>query len=245
MNLRTLALVAAAAASPSLVNALRSQPDPHVVDRSISVSGDAVLNVVPDQATIHLAVDVAHAKSAEAASTEAQQKTARVLAAAQALGIDASSLKTEQLSVNAETIEQRDHSTKTIGYTATRTIVACLDDPKKVDAFVDAAIKAGANRIDSISFETRDVEQRRAEARVLAVKAARAKAELLVREAGGKLGAPRAINEGNYGYSGPWVYKNVNENVDVAGSSSFVAGAFAPGKITVNSTVTVVFDIQT
>ncbi|HEY4219955.1 MAG TPA: SIMPL domain-containing protein [Myxococcota bacterium] len=253
VRLSSLALVAVAASAPALaVTALRTaptvltastitQPRPEP-DRAITISGDAKIDVVPDQASIHLAVDIVNQPSAALAMKQAAERSKKILAAAQALGVSPVHIKTEEVTVSAAQRTRKDGSLEVTGYNASRAIVVCVTDLKTVDAVVDALVKAGANRLDQIAFDTSDLDKRRGEARLLAVRAAKQKAELIAKELGVHLGKPRTVSEGAFGWSGAYVVKNVEESVQ---TGAFVDGAFAPGQITVNMQVSVIFDLDT
>src|ERR1041385_5354021 len=140
MHIRTLAIVAAAAATPALavvglrpiampVAAVTSSSSPSLpfdAPRELTVTGEAVADVVPDRATVHFAVDVVHAATAAAASLEASQRTAKILKAAEAAGVEPASVKTDALNVTAEMNHHKDGTSDVVGFTASRGITVCI-----------------------------------------------------------------------------------------------------------------------
>ena len=249
MHLRTLAVVAAAAAAPALAvvglrpavaTTIAAPATAFAPDREITVTGEAEIDVVPDRATIHFAVDVARAKTAAEASLDASQRTAKILKAASKAGIEPASVKTDALTVNPVLNYHKDGTSDVVGFSASRGITVCITDLKNVDAVIEALMSAGANRIDSLTFDSSDLTSKKKQARLLAVRAAREKAEVLAKELGVTLGKPRTVSEGNLASSQPMTWMNVHESYT---KGAFVAGAFSPGQINVNSDVSVVFDL--
>src|SRR5262249_58226568 len=68
-------------------------------------------------------------------------------------------------------------------------------DISKLDALVESLVKAGGNRIDSIQYETSELRKYRDQARDLAVKAAREKAQALAAALGQQIGRAQSIEE--------------------------------------------------
>jgi uncharacterized protein YggE len=84
-------------------------------------------------------------------------------------------------------------------YVATCETAATIRELDAVGAVLDAVIAAGATRLDGLSMELSDDTGPYAEALVLAVEAARAKAEVLARAAGLVLGEILSVTEGSGG----------------------------------------------
>lgn len=209
----------------------------HPPGRTISVSAEAVVRTAPDQVIIHLAVESSGTDLAGILA-ETDARTGRIRGIAKDFKIANEHVQTDSI-----TLQQRYVDSKPSGYTAQRSIVLCMKDLTHVNALLTAVVKAGANRIDSISFETSQLRRFRDEARVQAVKAAKQKAQLLAGELQAQVGKPISINEGSGGiqHAGRGAYQNFAREEPGTASAE---GGFAPGQIAVNAHVSVVFALE-
>lgn len=209
----------------------------HPQARTISVSAEAVVRTAPDQVIIHLAVESSGTDLAGILA-ETDARTARVRGIAKDFKIASEHVQTDSI-----TLQQRYVDSKPSGYTAQRSIVLCMKDLGHVNALLTAVVKAGANRIDSIAFETSQLRRFRDEARVQAVKAAKQKAQLLAGELAAQVGKPISISEGSGGiqHAGRGAYQNFAREDPGTASAE---GGFAPGQIAVNASVSVVFALE-
>lgn len=205
--------------------------------RTISVSAEAVVRTAPDQVIVHLAVESSGTDLAGILA-ETDARTGRIRGIAKDFKIANEHVQTDSI-----TLQQRYIDSKPSGYTAQRSIVLCMKDLGHVNALLTAVVKAGANRIDSIAFETSQLRRFRDEARVQAVKAAKQKAQLLAAELAAQVGKPISISEGSGGtnHAGRGAYQNFAR--EEPGSAS-AEGGFAPGQIAVNAHVSVVFALE-
>ena len=89
-----------------------------------------------------------------------------------------------------------------IGYQATNTVMIRSRDIKNFGKVLDALVGAGANQVSGPSFQLADPSAANDEARVSAIKAARARAELYARAAGLRVVRIVSISESG-GYSPP------------------------------------------
>lgn len=105
------------------------------------------------------------------------------------------------------------------------------------------------NYVHGIQFRTTELRQYRDEARALAIRVAREKAEAMAKELGETVGRPENIREDNAGWwsgyeswwgrgQGGGPAQNVVQNL---GGSTAPEGALAPGQIAVTARVTVSF----
>ena len=103
-------------------------------------------------------------------------------------------------------------------------------------------LAAGANRVDRVSFHSSVLQEKRAEARVLAVRAARIKAEAMATELGQTLGEPLRIDEA--GTPSPWQAPSISNYVMNNDSAAQLGETMATGKISVHAGVSVVFRLR-
>jgi hypothetical protein len=93
--------------------------------------------------------------------------------------------------------EQRPLQTRVIaGYTALNNVRASAADVAAAGRLIDAAIRAGANRVSSLAFEASDTGPARQEALTQAVRLATAQAETMARALGRTLGPPLEVRGG-------------------------------------------------
>jgi uncharacterized protein len=150
----------------------------------VSVFGSATLRVAPDVAVIHFSVSQlkSHPKEAFAAVREEAKRVQTFLAGSQIKDAGSS-----QISLN-EQFEYDGRAQKFAGYRTRIDFRVILPDLNRVEEILSGIVDAGANNIQSVSFQTTRLKQFRADARRQAIAAARDKAELYCQAAGVELG---------------------------------------------------------
>jgi uncharacterized protein YggE len=213
----------------------------HVGARTITVSGSAEILTAPDRFEISAGFDV-QTTDLEDARDESKRRAAALMAVAERHGVAACDVQTHQLSLHPRYDNNYGEHRRLIGYEASRSLSLTLHDIEEVEAVLYDLAAAGANRIDRVEFRTSKVAEKRAEARVLAVEAAREKAEAMAAALGQEIGEPLKIDEG--GDAQPWGapssanYMLSNETV------AQVSETVATGKIQVRAGVSVVFKLK-
>lgn len=187
LTIRTAVLALSCVLSPIAAPSLAGAQAP--VPPTIATSGNGEAKVTPDRAAVMVNVQTRAATAAAAASENARRTTA-VLDALGKLGLPKSQLSTEGYTVYPETrYDPNGQSPRVTGYVVTNTVRAETHRPEQAGAIVDAALGAGANMINGLSFYASSIEVPRREAIAAAVASARADAEAMARAAGGSLGA--------------------------------------------------------
>ena len=195
--------------------------------RTITVSGTAEILTAPDRFEVVVAFDVQTA-TLDAARDEGRKRAAALLDVVNAHAIPA--------------CEGGYQAQRLIGYQATRSLTLTLRDVDKVEGLLFDMLAAGANRVDRVSFHSSALQEKRAEARVLAVTAARVKAEAMAAALGQTLGEPLRIEED--GPQSAWQAPAIGNYVMNNDSAAHVGETMATGKIRVNAGVSVVFRLQ-
>lgn len=155
---------------------------------TLVTSGQGEAKVNPDRASVLVNVQTRSATAAGAASENAQ-KTRAVIDALLKLGLPREQVSTEGYSVYPEMrYDNSGGSPRVTGYVVTNTIRAETHKPEQAGTIVDAALGAGSNLINSLSFYASTIEEPRRQAIALAVTNARADAEAMARAAGGSIG---------------------------------------------------------
>jgi hypothetical protein len=238
-----LCLALAAVVSPS---ALAQQTN----DRSITVSGEAEVRVVPDEVVLTLGVQTSDPELA-VAKAENDRRVEAILRAAQSHRIPSERMQTEFLQIEPryrDAYEAFDF----IGYFVQKTIVIRLQDIEKFESVLGSVLEAGANFVHGIDFRTTELRRHRDEARALALRAAEEKAVAMAAELGQTVGPPLSIREDHYGWwswYGSWwgsgrggpMSQNVVQNVGSAPRD--LGGPTSPGQLSVTARVTVSFEL--
>jgi hypothetical protein len=146
---------------------------------SIRVTGDARVSAQPDRVQIDLGVQTQAPLSQEAASANARQLEAVLAAVRKAAGPGAQ-LKTVSYSLSPNYQYHTGGGEPTItGYTALNVVQVTLDELARIGDVIDAATRAGSNRVQGIQFTLRDQDTVRAQALREAATRAHAEAEVL------------------------------------------------------------------
>ncbi|HYL00177.1 MAG TPA: SIMPL domain-containing protein [Steroidobacteraceae bacterium] len=175
-----LLLASAALAAPAWGQA-PAAPAPTL--SSIRVTGDARISARPDRVQIDLGVQTQAPLSADAASANARQLDA-VLAAVRKAAGSAAQLRTVSYSLTP-VYQYRSGAASSggeptvTGYTALNVVQVMLDDLARIGDVIDAATRAGANRVQGIQWTLRDQDTVRAQALREAATRAHAEAEVL------------------------------------------------------------------
>ena len=192
-RLCVLALVACGFLSPVQTSAQGSAPAAGPV---LSTSGQGEAKVTPDRASVMVNIQ-SRAFTAAAAASENANRTRAVIDALARLGLSRDQLSTEGYTVYPELqYDKSGGSPKVSGYVVTNTVRSETKRPEQTGAIVDAALGAGANLINSLSFYASSIDEARRQAIGAAVASARADAEAMARAAGGALGALIELSTG-------------------------------------------------
>ena len=161
---------------------------------AISVTGEATVQVAPDQAQIDggVANDARTAREASDANNAAMGK---VLLALKGAGIDEKDFQTSRLSLQPQYAPNRSGPSPIVGYRAANRVTIRVRDVSKVAKIIDVLVGAGANDIGGINFMVSQASKLLDEAREQAISDARRKAQIYARAAGVTLGEPLAISE--------------------------------------------------
>jgi uncharacterized protein YggE len=212
----------AGVAQPRLGHAADTQ------DKTVTVTGNGKVIVVPDRASFGFSVDT-RAGAAKDALARNATLTAAVAAALKNAGVPDADIQTQQVSLSPQTNED---GTQVVGYTASTT-VSVDTTIAKAGTVVDAAVGVGANGVSGPSLSRSDADARYRDALRQAVADAKEKAQALASAGGLTLGSVRTIVEGT----------DVTPMPIAAAKSDFSSGvAIEPGTQEIDATVTVTYD---
>ena len=211
--------------------------------RTLSVTGTAEVNVAPDICYLSFGVQTRDPKSATAAYKANAGQMDAVIAAVKTAGIPAKDIQTANLNLAPQYRYEEKPSRRLFdGYLVTHSLNVKVRDLAKVSSVLDAAVSAGATEVGSVSFTVENPKKYTADARVEALKAARAKAEKIAEVAGVKLGRPLSISENEPGGWGRY-YAQANVALDRAESASMEM-PLEPGEMKLTHTVNITYEIE-
>jgi uncharacterized protein YggE len=192
---RMLTAAAIAAALPMVAAAQTAAPITPADGTLLDVVADGRASRVPDIATIRAGV-VTQAPTAAAALSANAAQMARVLAAVRAAGVAARDVQTATISLNPQYRYGENQPPVITGYQASNSVAIKFRDIAKSGAILDALVKEGANQIDGPNLSIDQLEAAQDEARVDAVKRARARADLYAKALGMRVERLVALSEG-------------------------------------------------
>lgn len=194
------ALLLAGAAAPALAQSpvtIATAPVP----TTFSLSAFGETRLPPDQATINLGVQTEAPTAGEALRANATKMTA-VIASLKKGGLTDRDIQTSNLSINPQYVYVENQPPRLTGYQVSNQVVITVRDLKNLGPAIDASVNAGANNASGISLGLSDPSKAEDAARLDAVKALNAKAELYARATGYRIVRIVSLNEGG-GYSPP------------------------------------------
>jgi uncharacterized protein YggE len=225
--------------------------DPKETVGTISVTGEAVVRVVPDEVIITLGVETFH-RELSVAKRKNDERVTDVIRMAQRHGIESKHIQTDYIGIDPR-YEDGYFREVIEGYYVRKTVVVTLKDIDQFEPLLTAVTEAGTTNVHGIDFRTSELRKYRDQARALATKAAREKAQAMAGELGASIGAPTSVHENQTGWWswygwGWWSYRRdtMSQNVvqNVGDAPPDIEGAFAPGQISVNANVSVSFELK-
>ncbi|MFC1466976.1 MAG: SIMPL domain-containing protein [Candidatus Brachytrichaceae bacterium NZ_4S206] len=181
------------AAQPARANTALQQDD-QPFRRTVTVIGIGRATASPDIARVTLGVDIINPRLSTAL-TEANRKTAAIMAALEKAGVEKKDIRTAEFNVFPQQSYGPSGPGPITGYRVINTMRVTVRDLDNAGAVLDAAINAGANTIQGLVFTIEDIKAIEAEARKGAMADAKAKAEALAGEADAKVGRVLTISE--------------------------------------------------
>ena len=203
----------------------------------INVNGEGKVKVIPDQATIAVTVET-KGNNAKDVKKENDVKIDAVLKFIKKMNLSPADYKTQRVSLNP----QYDYEKKKHSYNATQTIEILLRDLSKYDELMEGLVNEGINRIDAVTFQSSKLAQYQSEARKLAMKEAKMKAEDYVSVLGQKVGRAMTISDNSQTYYPQPMYAAMKtmEMADVSAPRETIA----VGEINITANVTVSFILE-
>lgn len=204
------------------------------IQRQITVTGTGQIAAVPDMATITLGVtnEAAEAADAMAATSDA---VAAILEQLKARGIADRDVQTQQFSIYPIWSNRGSNSngtSKITGFQASNMVLVRIRELDNLGDVLDAVIADGANSFNGLQFSIQDPDPLLEQAQQAAVADGLATAKLLTSAANVSLGSVLSITE-HGGGARPMPMAAMRES----------SAPIAAGEVTLNASVTMVFQI--
>lgn len=215
--------------------------NPAPPQRTLNVSGTGMVTLTPDIAYINIGVHTELDTAANAVASNTTN-TQQVVDALKKAGIDAKDIRTMNFSIYPN--QQYDPQTNqklALTYVVDNTVYVTVRKLDNLGDLLDAAVKSGANNVNSIQFDVADKNPAIKQARDQAVKDAKTQAEELAASAGVTLGELQTINFNN---SGPTPLVENFGKGGGGGAPAALAVPINPGTMTLTVNVSMSYAIR-
>lgn len=207
---------------------------------TITVVGKSGMEATPDVAKVSLGVS----SRAATPSIAREENTAAInatLAALAEMGIEEKDIQT----TNMNMWNNYDSNGNLTGYRMSTDLTVYVRDITKAGDVVDAAITAGANELNGVSYLLSNEDEMYNTALADAIALARTKAEVLAEAAGKTVGQVKKVDETSRAVATVRNYDEAAANPDVGSGSKMesVRTTIRPGSSTVSAEVQVVFEM--
>lgn len=188
----------------------QSEPTPFPSrEKTISVTGQASTAVKPDRLNINFGVEV-QKPTAKEALDENTAKMNEVIAAIKSAGLSDGDISTSQFSIYPVYESYQDKETgaykqKLIGYSVSNIVHVKTSKLDLASDVIDAAVDAGANRVDSVFFSLSSEKQKQVSDDLLAeaITNARSKAEKALVPLNYQIIGVKHVSLSDFGYYPP------------------------------------------
>ncbi|MCL1795636.1 MAG: SIMPL domain-containing protein [Clostridia bacterium] len=210
---------------------------------TLRVTGNAVLTVTPDRATLEIGVSKDDADAGVALRMVAESIQS-IQSAVLAVGIADENIKTSYLSTYP--MQNWDHTPPSAYYRVEHMLQIRIDDITQTGGVLDAAFAAGANQGGHIRYDASNGDEVYEEALALAVENASGKANALAIASGVWLGQLEQVNE----YSSFIPYTGRSDDVNLTAMSEefdtalSMGDVLATGDIEISASVELVYAIR-
>lgn len=215
----------------SVISQDRGQP--------LVVEGQGKVTIIPDIAKVTLGIDES-GSSLASVQASVNTKSKSLVAALKKLGIEEKDIKTVSYNVFPE-YNYESQPPRITGYRVSISYEVKVEDFDKINEVVVIATQSGANLVGGVSFEVNDETKNKKlnEARELAVKEAKEKAQGLAKAAGVSLG--KILNISEFPSFEPPTPIALKEGVDMGQPAR---PEITPGETELSVTVSLSFEIR-
>jgi len=210
---------------------------------TVSVSASASMTVAPDIAYVSLGVQTVN-KSSKTARQENTKLMTAVQTAIKNAGVADKDVQTSGLSMYANYSYDNNGNRKFTGYTVTNTLTITVRDLDKLGDIVDAAVNAGANQFNSVTFDLEDEEEYYTKVLSEATKKAQKRATAMATASGMTLGSVVSLSASDSDYSPYRYYPTVSAVAETAADEASIGSTISTGSVTVSASVSAVYSMK-
>lgn len=207
---------------------------------TVTVSGTHTVYVSPDKAEIHVAVNT-KGDTAAKAQEQNSKEVSGVIEALKKLDIDEKSIVTGNYNIYQDYDYEKN---KPSGYNANTSLIIKDVEIEETGKILSAAVSAGANEVQYISYTSSKYDEEYENALTDAVAAAEKKAGVLAKAAGRSLGKVQAITEGYQDTSARYVNKSVAMEEAAVETAAGMDVPIMPGDSAITANVTVTWYLK-
>lgn len=206
--------------------------------REVTVTGRAEVRVVPDEVVLSFAAETLN-EELDLAKQENDQIVQAALEAVKKLGLSADQVKTDYMKIEPLYSSHRSANRELQGYQVSNSIVVTSQNVAEVEDLLSALLEAGVNRVISVDFRSTEFREHRDRALMLALDAAKEKAQAMAEHLGSKIGKPVSISEGS-----PRIRPSAsNVSLRTPSEGEWTDGPLAPGELSIPAVATVTFEL--
>lgn len=232
-----LAIVGIAATAVVMANKQNNQ------DR-FSVTGSGTVYAKADIANITVGLKTGTKKTAAEATVESTAKMNAIIKSLRDLGIEEKDIKTADYSLNPVYNWLEKQGQVLSGYEVYQNVNVKVRDLTKIGEVIAKTTEQGANQIGNISFTIDDEYELKNEAREMAIKKAKEKAEMMADQAGMRLGAVKSVYESaDTNYPVP-MYANAKLEMVRDQSAGLESPSIQTGQNEIRVEVTLVYEVK-
>lgn len=205
-----------------------------------SVSGEGKVTAKPDTAQITLGI-VIHGSPVTQVQSDANKTMNKISEDLKQLGLAEKDIKTTNYSLQPDYNFQNGPQTIT-GYSANISLLVKVKDFQKINSVIDKATTDGANQVGGLSFIVNDPQPFEDQARQIAIRNAKKKAETLASQAGLNLGRVINVVENQQAQPRPMFTQAVK--ADGLGSATNIPTQVEPGSTEIIMDVTLTYETR-
>jgi hypothetical protein len=203
----------------------------------ITVNAEGKIKIVPDQVFISVSVETSGTNASDVKKGN-DKSVDKVLSFIKKMNLPVTDYTTQQVSLN----QSYSYENKKKEYEASQTITILLKDLSKYEDLMEGIVEVGVNRIDNVDFKSSKMAAYLIEARKLAIKNAKQKANDYISELPGqKVGRVISISEIESGF---YPVVAASYRVDAVAAMDAPRETLAIGELEVQSNVTVSFLLE-
>ncbi len=209
-----------------------------------SVNGSGTVYAKADIANLEVGLKTGAKKTAAEATVDSTNKMNSIIAELKKLGIEDKDIKTSNYNLNPVYNYTQDKGQELVGYEVNQNVTLKIRDLSKIGDVIAKTTEKGANQVGNVSFTIDDEFALKNQARELAIKKAKEKAELIASQSGLKLGELKGVYENaDQGMPIMMSYTNAKMESDAMGGG-IASPSIQSGQNEIKVDVTLTYEVK-